>query len=57
MVSSINLKMHAIGLICLKIFHHIQRFFLHYKQWREQGIFAKIMVILHGELRATVQKN
>ena len=31
--------------------------FWHYKQWREQGIFAKIMVVLHGELRATVQKK
>ena len=27
MVSSINLKMDAIGMIYLKIFHHIQRFF------------------------------
>ena len=31
--------------------------FWHYKQWREQGILEKIMTVLHGELRAKVQKK
>ena len=31
--------------------------FWHYKQWREQGIIEKIMVILHGKVRAQAQKK
>lgn len=31
--------------------------FWHYKQWRKQGIIEKIMVVLHGKVRAQAQKK
>ena len=53
----INLRMVAIGKICLKTFRLTRAVYWHYKQWRAEGTIETLMGILHSQVREQVKKK